>query len=62
MSTKFCLIGFIKIRFAVDRFENEVPHFLDIKMSAQGLTINHKNTHTGQYVPYDSFTPKFGMM
>ena len=26
-------------------------------MSAQGLTIYRKNTHTGQYVHYDSFTP-----
>ena len=34
------------LRFTVDRFENEVPHFLDIKMSAQGLTIYRKNTHT----------------
>ena len=29
-------------RFTVDRFENEVPHFLDIKLSAQGLT-NYRN-------------------
>ena len=26
-------------------------------MSAQGLTIYRKNTHTGQYVHYDSFIP-----
>ena len=45
------------LRFTVDSFENEVSHYLDIKMSAQGLTIYHKNTHTGQYVHYDSFTP-----
>ena len=52
-----CLIIFHKnLRFAVDRFENEVQHFLDIKMSAQDLTIYHKSTHTGQYVHYDSFT------
>ena len=44
------------LRFTVDRFENEVPHFLDIKMSAQGLKIYRRNTHTGQYVCYDSFT------
>ena len=25
------------LRFTVDRFENEVPHFLDIKMSAKVL-------------------------
>ena len=45
------------LSFTVDRFENELPHFLDIKMSAQGLTIYRKNTHTGQYVYYDSCTP-----
>ena len=45
------------LRVTVDRFENEMPHFLDIKMSAQGLIIYRKNTHTGQYVHYDSFTP-----
>ena len=44
------------LRFTVDRFENKVRHFLDIKMSAQGWTIYRKNTHTGQYVHYDSFT------
>ena len=36
------------LRFTVDRFQNEVPHFLDIKMSGQGLTISRKNPHTGQ--------------
>ena len=40
------------IGFTVDRFENEVPHFLISK----GFTIHHKNTHTGQYVHYGSFT------
>ena len=43
--------------FTVDKFENEVPHVLDIKISAQGLTIFCKNTHTGQYGHYDSLTP-----
>ena len=36
------------IHFTVDSFKNEVPHFLDIKMSAQGLTAFRKNMHTGQ--------------
>ena len=45
------------VLFTVDRFKNEVPHVLDVKMSEQGLTIYRKNTHTGQYVHYDSFTP-----
>ena len=42
--------------FTVDRFEIEEPHFLDIKMLAQGLTIYWKNTNTRQYVHYDSIT------
>ena len=44
------------LRFTVDIFKNEVPHFLDIKLSTQGLKIYCKNIHTGQYVHYDSFT------
>ena len=47
-----------KLPFTVDRLENEVPHFLDIKMSAQGLTIYCKNSHTGQYAHYDSLDPQ----
>ena len=45
------------LRFTGDRSKNEVPHFLDLKMSAQGLTICRKNTHTGDYVHFDSFIP-----
>ena len=33
-----------------------MPHFLNIKMSAQVLTIYRRNTHAGQYVLYRSFT------
>ena len=43
--------------FTVDKFENEVLHFLDSKISAQGLTNYHKNIHTEQYAHYDSFIP-----
>ena len=45
------------LRFTVDRFEKEVPHFLDMKMSAQVLIIYRKNTNTGQYLHNDSFIP-----
>ena len=41
--------------FTVDKFQNEVLHFLDSKISAQGLTNYHK--HTDQYAHYDSFLP-----
>ena len=41
----------------VDRFEREVTHFLDIKIYLLGPTIYRKNTHTGQYVNFESYTP-----
>ena len=34
------------LRFTVVRFKNEVSHFLDMKMSAQGLIIYRENTLT----------------
>ena len=45
------------LRFIVDRFENDVPHFLDIKMSILGLTVYQKNTHTSQYINFERYTP-----
>ena len=45
------------LRFTVDYFENEAPHFLDIKICPPGLTIYRKNTHTGQYINFESYTP-----
>ena len=45
------------LRFTGDRFENEVSHFLDIKISPFGITFYQKNTHTRQYVNFESYTP-----
>ena len=45
------------LRFIVDRFENDVPHFLDIKMSILGLTVYRKHTHTSQYINFERYTP-----
>ena len=42
--------------FTVDCFENEVPHFLDIKISTLGPTIYGKNTCTSQYINFESYT------
>ena len=45
------------LRFiTVDKVENETPHFLDLEMSPNGLTISRKNTHTRQYITIYSFT------
>ena len=43
------------LRFTVDRFETELLHFLDVKISPLGLTVYQKNTHTGQYISFESF-------
>ena len=45
------------IKFTVDKFENETPHFLDIEIAADGLSIYHKETQTGQYIHFKSNTP-----
>ena len=45
------------LRFTEDTFDNETPHFLDLEICPNGLSIDRKNTHTGQYVNMDSFTP-----
>ena len=45
------------LRFTVDRLENEMSDFLNIKMSSQCLVVYRKTTHTGQYVHYLKFVP-----
>ena len=50
------LNGFDKnLKFTVDLFENEVPHFLEFKMSPGGILIYRKDINTGLYVNYTSF-------
>ena len=44
------------VKFTVDRFENVTPHFLDLEICPNGLTLFRKNTHTGQYINMDFFT------
>ena len=49
--------GFDKnLKFTVDKFENETPHFLDLEICPNGLKVFRKNTPTGQYINMDSFT------
>ena len=44
------------IEFTVDRFEDCVPHFLDLEIHPDGISIFRKETHTTQFVHFDSFT------
>ena len=38
--------GFDKnLKFTVAKFENETPHFLDLEICPNGLTIFRKNSH-----------------
>ena len=49
--------GFEKnLKFTVDKFEKETPHFLDLEICPNGLKVFRKNTPTGQYINMDSFT------
>ncbi|XP_066935534.1 uncharacterized protein [Clytia hemisphaerica] len=45
------------LQFTVDKFENEVPHFLDLEISPDGLSIFRKDTNTGLYTNFNSYSP-----
>ena len=45
------------LQFTVDTFENETPHFLDLQIAPDGLSIFRKVTNTGLYTDFDSYTP-----
>ena len=44
------------LKFTVDTFEICVPHFLDIEICLNGLSIYHKNTQPDQNTNIESFT------
>ena len=44
------------IEFTVDRFDDCVPHFLDLEIHHDGISIYRKDTHTAQFMHFDSFT------
>ena len=46
------------LQFAVNLFENEVPHFLDLKFPYDEISIHREDTGTGLYENYKSFVPK----
>ena len=45
------------LRFTVDMFQNEAPHFLDLELLPGGITIFQKDTNTSLYVNFTNFVP-----
>ena len=45
------------LRFTVDLFQNEVPHFLDLELSPDGISVFRKDTNTGLYTHFSSYVP-----
>ena len=43
------------LEFTVDKFQDSVPHFLDLEIHPDGISIFRKETHTAQYTNYNSF-------
>ena len=42
------------IQFTIDRFEDGIVHFLDIKINGSEADLHYKTTHTGQYCHFSS--------
>ena len=45
------------IKFTVDTFTGGPVHFLDLLIDGKSIDIYYKDTHTGQYTDFSSFTP-----
>ena len=45
------------VKFPIDLFKNDVPLFLNLEMSTDGISVYRKDTNTGLYVNYTSFAP-----
>ena len=45
------------IQFIIDRFEDGIVHFLDIRINGSGKDLNHKAAHNEQYCDFSSQTP-----
>ena len=41
--------------FTVDKFDDCVPHFLNLEIYPDVISIYHKETHTAQFMHFDSF-------
>ena len=45
------------MQFTADQFPNNDIHYLDIQVPSNGAASKHKQTHSGQYQHYSSYTP-----
>ena len=43
------------LHLTVDTFQNEVPHFVDLELSPNGIIIFQKDTITGLYINFTIF-------
>ena len=44
------------LNFAVDKFDGGVVHYLDLKIIDNETDLYYKDTHTGQYMHFSSYT------
>ena len=44
------------LQFTVDTFENKTPHFLNLEIHPDRISTYRKETHTGQYTNFQSYT------
>ena len=49
---------FDDLRLTVDMFQNEVPNFLHLELSSDGMTVFRKYTITGLYVSFTSLVSR----
>ena len=45
------------LKFTIDLFENQVPHFLNLEMSPDRISVYQKGTNTGLSVNDTKFVP-----
>ena len=45
------------LNFIVDKFDDGVVHYLDLEIIDNETDIYYKDTHTGQYIHFSSYTP-----
>ena len=45
------------MRFTGDKFDDDIIHYVDIKIVDNETDIYFKDTHTGQYTHFASYAP-----